>query len=81
MGGNLADKNEDIHTQDNFHRVYTVTPVHLPQINNTCPGHESSKCTLESITVTENIYSTLDMFDTGKYEIGATEMKVKMMSR
>jgi hypothetical protein len=81
MGGNIADKNVDITPQDNFHRVYTVTPVHLPQINNTCPGHENNKCMLDSITVTENIYSDLDVFDTGKFEIGATEMKVKMMSR
>jgi len=36
---------------------------------------------LDSITVTENIYSNFDSFDTGKYEIGATEMKIKMMSR
>ena len=81
MGGNIADKNVDITPQDNFHRVYTMTPVHLPQLNNTCTSHEASKCMLDSITVTENIYSTLDSFDTGKYEIGATEMKVKMMSR
>ena len=37
MGGALSDKNADITTQDNFHQVYTVTPVHLPQINNSCP--------------------------------------------
>jgi len=81
MGGNIADKNVDITPQDNFHRVYTVDPVHLPQINNTCKGNEASKCMLDSITVTENIYSNFDSFDTGKYEIGATEMKIKMMSR
>jgi hypothetical protein len=36
---------------------------------------------LESITVTENIYNIMDKFDTGKAEIGATEMKVKMKTR
>lgn len=36
---------------------------------------------LDSITVTENIYDDLDSFDTGKTQIGATEMKIKMMSR
>lgn len=81
MGGNLADKNADITTQDNFHRVYTVTPVHLPQINNSCGQEEDGTCMLQSITVTENYYNRLDIFDTGKYEIGAVEMKVKMMSR
>lgn len=30
MAGNIADKNAEINPQDNFHRVYTVTPVHLP---------------------------------------------------
>lgn len=30
MGGNIADKNDDINVNDNFHRVYTMTPVHLP---------------------------------------------------
>jgi hypothetical protein len=36
---------------------------------------------LESISVTENYYNRLDTFDTGKYEIGAVEMKAKLMSR
>lgn len=38
MGGKIDDKNAKISTDDNFHRVYTVTPVHLPQVNNTCDG-------------------------------------------
>lgn len=79
MGGDLLH-NVDITTQDNFHRVYTITPVHLPQINNTCDGKGES-CMLESISVTENYYNRLDTFDTGKYEIGAVEMKAKLMSR
>jgi len=84
MGGKLSDKGADISTQDNFHRVYTVTPVHLPQINNSCPAHSEegdSTCMLESITVTENFYNRLDQFDTGKTEIAAFEMKAKLMSR
>ena len=81
MAGNFANKNIKINNQDNFHRVYTVTPVHLPQINNTCAADTQEGCTLESITVTENFYNRLDWFDTGKYEIGAREMKVKMSSR
>jgi len=81
MGGDLSDKNADIVTLDNFHRVYTVTPVHLPQINNSCPTDSNDVCTLDSITVTENYYERLDSFDTGKYEIGAVEMKAKLMSR
>lgn len=38
MGGNIADKNVDIIVNDNFHRVYTMNPVHLPQVNNSCFG-------------------------------------------
>lgn len=30
MGGDLENKNVKISTEDNFHRVYTVNPVHLP---------------------------------------------------
>jgi hypothetical protein len=51
----------------------------LPQINNTCDG--TSACTLQSITVTENYYNRLSPFDTGEQEIGAVEMKAKLMSR
>jgi hypothetical protein len=47
-------------------------------INNTCDGTKT--CTLETITVTENLYNN-DTMDTGYYPIAATEMKVKMMSR
>lgn len=36
MGGKLDGVSLDF--PDNFHRVYTVTPHHLPQINNTCVG-------------------------------------------
>jgi len=79
MGGDISDKHATIKTEDNFHRVYTVTPVHLPQINNTC--HGTSACTLQSITVTENYYNRLSPFDTGETEIGAVEMKAKLMSR
>jgi hypothetical protein len=81
MAGDIAHLDSAIQAQDNFHRVYTVTPVHLPQINNSCPSSEDGVCLLESITVTENYYNRLDQFDTGKYEIGAVEMKAKMMSR
>ena len=30
MAGDLPAKNAQINTMDNFHRVYTITPVHLP---------------------------------------------------
>ena len=65
---------------DNFHRVYTITPVHLPQINNSCEAG-STECNLDSYTVTENIYTLLADMDTGKSVIAATEQKAKLMSR
>lgn len=30
MAGELRDKHVTLNTDDNFHRVYTITPVHLP---------------------------------------------------
>lgn len=63
---------------DNFHRVDTIDPVHLPEIDNTCSG---GSCEVESITVTENIYGNMDKLDTGKYPISASEMKTKLSSR
>jgi len=37
MGGDLPS-GVKISTEDNFHRVWTTNPVHLPQFNNTCDG-------------------------------------------
>jgi len=79
MGGDGAHWNADINTIDNFHRVQTITPVHLPEIDNKCDG--KTKCTLQTISVSENIYSILDSFDSGKYPIAASEIKAKLMSR
>ena len=78
MGGQL-DNGVSLDTSDNFHRVYSVTPVHLPQINNTCVNKRG--CVLHTITVTENIYDILNDFDSGFSPIAASEMKVKMVSR
>lgn len=30
MGGDISDKGVSMYTSDNFHRVYVVTPHHLP---------------------------------------------------
>jgi len=66
--------------QDNFHRVYTITPVHLPQVNNTCDSLSVEQCTLLTVTVTENLYE-YDPLDTGKYPQAASEMRCKLSSR
>lgn len=78
MGGELPT-GVKLSSEDNFHRVWTTNPVHLPQFNNTCDGH--STCTLNSVTVTELIYTSLDVMDTGSFPIAALEMRTKLKSR
>ena len=67
-----------IKTDDNFHRVSSINPIHLAEFENTCDGTEA--CVIESITVTENRYAS-DRMDTGLYPIAAEDMKTKIMSR
>ena len=85
MGGDLSWANADIVTDDNFHQVYTMPPVgnvHLPETTSCDKSSEDkTKCTLKTISVTENLYDRLDQFDTGKFPIAATEMKAKLLSR
>jgi len=81
MAGDLPNKHTTIHTDDNFHRVDSVNPIHLAQYNNTCSAEGREKCTLESISVSQNIYGNLDKLDTGYYPISASEMKTKLISR
>jgi len=80
MGGQLPGKNNKVVDNDNFHRVYAIMPVHLPEVDNTCTA-TSSGCNLKTITVTENHYELIDHMDTGYYAIGAWEMKSKLSSR
>jgi hypothetical protein len=80
MAGDLLEGTQmKVNTTDNFHRVYTVTPVHLPEVDSQC--NNDTSCTLQTTSVTEAYYERLDSFDTGKYEIGAVELKAKLMSR
>merc|ERR1712151_961006 len=54
MGGSHLDDSSSvsIKTDDNFHRVYTVTPVHLPTVKTRCNYHSEATCELDTITVT-----------------------------
>jgi len=81
MAGTFSDKFTSIHTDDNFHVVEDTDPVHLAQLNNSCPEVGTGDCTIESITVSQNIYGDYDKMDTGYYPISASETKTKMMSR
>lgn len=80
MGGDLGKKISVVN-DDNTHRVQTVNPIHLPEIDSTCEADSRSKCEIKTITVSENIYGNLDKLDTGYYPIAASEMKVKISSR
>jgi len=84
MGGDLSWADADIVTDDNFHRVFTMPPagdVHLPETTSCGDQSDDTKCTLNTISVTENYYNRLEQFDTGKYPIAANEMKAKLLSR
>ena len=81
MGGVFANTEIYVTNDDNFHRVESVDPVHLPSVTTTCSKKTTEPCELKTITVTENNYDFLDRFDTGYYPIAASEMKTKINSR
>jgi hypothetical protein len=78
MAGPMPE-NISIESNDNFHRVYSANPVHLPEISNLC--NSTVTCTVKSISVTENTYAVLDDIDSGYGPVAAIDMKAKLMSR
>lgn len=80
MGGALPGTGMKIDNDDNFHRVESVNPVHLPEVDSDCTT-TSKSCTIKSITVSECIYEQLDKLDTGYYPVAASEIKTKISSR
>ena len=81
MGGDFDNNKISVSNDDNFHRVQSVAPVHLPTVTTDCDKKTTSACAIETSTITENLYEKLDMLDTGYYPIAATEMKTKINSR
>ena len=81
MGGAFDNTNITIENDDNFHRVQSVDPVHLPSVATTCDKKAAEACVLKTITVSENKYDFLDKLDTGYYPIAASEIKTKLSSR
>lgn len=81
MAGDVAKDHVHLNFFDNFHRVDSMFPHHLPQIEDwkTCNG--KSDCTLKGWTVSENYYEKLDALDTGFTGVMAWETKAKMLSR
>lgn len=80
MGGSLPGTGMKIENDDNFHRVESINPVHLPEVDSDC-AKDSENCTIKSITVSECIYEQLDKLDTGYYPVAASEIKTKISSR
>lgn len=78
MAGELEDGIR-LENSDNYHRVYSVNPVHLPIIKNSCSN--GTECVLQTITVSQNVYATLDEEDTGLFPISASEIRSKLSSR
>ena len=81
MGGTFENDNISVVNDDNFHRVQSIMPVHLPEIDTECAPDVSEKCILKSVTISENKYDFLDMLDTGYYSVAASEIKTKISSR
>lgn len=69
---------------DSFHRSYTYDPfhsphVHIPTITVSDPPTEPPKLTISSVT--QALYSSLDVFDTGFFPISAFSLRAKLNSR
>jgi len=81
MGGNFGNPYINVVNNDNFHRVDSIDPVHLPEVDSTCDVNVKKECYLNTITVSQCNYEFLDKFDTGYYPISASEIKTKISSR
>jgi len=69
-----------LNATDEFHAVYDVHPVHLPEIHNQCAANDPS-CVLTVSTVTQAVYDTLDPVDSGLSHTSASELRTKMKAR
>lgn len=81
MGGYLNNDNITVVNDDNFHRVQSIAPVHLPYISDSCSQDTTAPCTLNTVTISENYYEKVDALDTGSYPTSAYEIKTKISSR
>ncbi|NER78247.1 MAG: hypothetical protein F6K42_01465 [Leptolyngbya sp. SIO1D8] len=77
--GDLCPVKFTLDVKDSFHRTYSVNPIHLPQIRNSCDGKEP--CRLEVSSVTQALYNCLEIFDTGFFPVSAFSLRTKMNSR
>ena len=77
--GNLADPQVTLINNDNFHRASTIYPYHHPELSTDCADH-SGPCSVNHISVTENVYASLNELDLGRTPIGSTSMRTKLKS-
>lgn len=81
--GDISTEHVELEFFDNFHRVDSMFPHHLPQIEDwkTCNHTQEKECKLKGWTVSENYYEKLDALDAGAAGITAWETKAKLLSR
>ena len=77
--GDLDDPTVTLINSDNFHRASTVYPYHHPQLESDCDDH-SGPCTINHISVTQNVYDKLNEKELNTTPIAATSMRVKLKS-
>lgn len=77
--GDLDDPQVTLNNSDNFHRASTVYPYHHPQLESDCDDH-SGPCTINHISVTQNVYDKLNESELNTTPIAATSMRVKLKS-
>lgn len=67
---------------DQFHRASTIWPVHHPIVNTTCSLDTSGPCSIETYSVTESSYNSLNDFTSlERYQVAAWELRTKLKSR
>jgi len=79
MGGTFDNRHITVANEDNYHR--SVGPEYWPSVTTTCDKNVKKPCTINTVTISENIYGQLDKLDTGYNPIAASEIKTKMSSR
>ena len=77
--GDLEDKTVTLVNNDNFHPASEVVHYHHPSVDSDCADTDGT-CTVNHISITENVYDTLNELDLGLTPIAAKSMRVKLKS-
>jgi len=82
QGGDTSWNKVTVNVFDNNHRVYSVFPHHLPEIQDwkVCPPDPNVPCEIYAWTVSENYYDRISVEDTGFFPNAALETKAKLIS-